>query len=210
MTGAQSLLQTPVNGGVETCFTNPGTSRDALRRGRGSRARNADRPRPLEGVCTGAADGYGRMAGKPAPTLLHLGPGLGNGFANLHNARRANTPLINLVGDHTTYHLQYDPPLTTDIESIMKGFSGRCFVHGGRPPLGGPDHSRHRGLVSWGTGSTRGRSAAPGGSSSNDYPTRSSRPWRRPREPRTSSLPDRRRLCRSPVGPESPTGIGTE
>jgi acetolactate synthase-1/2/3 large subunit len=78
----------------------------------------------FEGVCTGAADGYARMARKPAATLLHLGPGLGNGFANLHNARRANTPLVNIVGDHATYHLRHDPPLTTDIESIVKGFSG--------------------------------------------------------------------------------------
>ena len=124
MTGAQSLLQTLVNGGVEICFTNPGTSEMHF-------VAAADHVREMrtvlglfEGVCTGAADGYARMAGKPAATLLHLGPGLGNGFANLHNARRANTPLINIVGDHTTYHLQYDPPLTTDIESIVKGFSG--------------------------------------------------------------------------------------
>jgi len=78
----------------------------------------------FEGVCTGAADGYARMAGTPAATLLHLGPGLGNGFANLHNARRANTPLVNVVGDHATYHLRHDPPLATDIESIARGFSG--------------------------------------------------------------------------------------
>ena len=124
MTGAQSLLQTLVNGGVEICFTNPGTSEMHF-------VAAADDVREMrtvlglfEGVCTGAADGYARMAGKPAATLLHLGPGLGNGFANLHNARRANTPLINIVGDHTTYHLQHDPPLTTDIESIVKGFSG--------------------------------------------------------------------------------------
>jgi acetolactate synthase-1/2/3 large subunit len=124
MNGAQSLLQTLVNGGVEVCFTNPGTSEmhfiAALDRVRGMRAVLG----LFEGVCTGAADGYARMAGKPAATLLHLGPGLGNGFANLHNARRANTPLVNIVGDHATYHLRHDPPLTTDIESIVRGFSG--------------------------------------------------------------------------------------
>jgi acetolactate synthase-1/2/3 large subunit len=124
MNGAQSLLQTLVNGGVEVCFTNPGTSEmhfiATLDRVPGMRAVLG----LFEGVCTGAADGYARMAGKPAATLLHLGPGLGNGFANLHNARRANTPLVNIVGDHATYHLRHDPPLTTDIESIVRGFSG--------------------------------------------------------------------------------------
>ena len=124
MDGAQSLLQTLVNGGVTMCFANPGTSEmhfiAAVDRVEGMRTVLG----LFEGVCTGAADGYGRMAGRPAATLLHLGPGLGNGFANLHNARRANTPLINIVGDHATYHLQHDPPLTTDIESIVKGWSG--------------------------------------------------------------------------------------
>ena len=124
MTGAQSLLQTLMNGGVEMCFTNPGTSEmhfiAAVDQVRGMRTVLG----LFEGVCTGAADGYARMAGKPAATLLHLGPGLGNGFANLHNARRANSPMINVVGDHTTYHLRHDPPLMTDIESIVRGFSG--------------------------------------------------------------------------------------
>ncbi|MBP1778206.1 MAG: decarboxylase [candidate division NC10 bacterium] len=124
MTGAQSLLQTLVNGGVEICFANPGTSEmhfiAAVDRVSGMRTVLG----LFEGVCTGAADGYARMTGKPAATLLHLGPGLGNGFANLHNARRANTPLVNIVGDHATYHLQHDPPLATDIESIVRGFSG--------------------------------------------------------------------------------------
>jgi acetolactate synthase-1/2/3 large subunit len=124
MTGAQSLLQTLVNGGVEICFTNPGTSEmhviAAVDQVRGIRTVLG----LFEGVCTGAADGYARMAGKPAATLLHLGPGLGNGIANLHNARRANSPLINIVGDHTTYHIKHDPPLATDIESLVKGLSG--------------------------------------------------------------------------------------
>src|SRR5690606_30953770 len=77
----------------------------------------------FEGVVTGAADGYARMADKPAATLLHLGPGLANGLANLHNARRAHTPMINVVGDHATYHLQHDAPLTSDIESLARPMS---------------------------------------------------------------------------------------
>ncbi len=118
MNGAQALIQTLVNGGVEVCFTNPGTSEmhfvAALDQVDGMRAVLG----LFEGVCTGAADGYGRMAGKPASTLLHLGPGLGNGFANLHNARRAHTPIVNIIGEHATYHIQYDAPLTTDIEGL--------------------------------------------------------------------------------------------
>ena len=78
----------------------------------------------FEGVATGAADGYGRIAGKPAATLLHLGPGLANGLANLHNARRAATPIVNIVGDHATYHLQYDAPLTSDIVGFARPVSG--------------------------------------------------------------------------------------
>ena len=81
----------------------------------------------FEGVATGAADGYGRMAGKPAATLLHLGPGLSNGLANLHNARRAATPIVNIVGDHATYHAQYDAPLASDIVGLARAVSG--WVH---------------------------------------------------------------------------------
>ena len=77
----------------------------------------------FEGVVTGAADGYGRMAGKPAATLLHLGPGLANGLANLHNARRAATPIVNIVGDHATYHARYDAPLTSDIDGLARPVS---------------------------------------------------------------------------------------
>jgi len=120
MNGAESLVQTFVNCGVEICFANPGTSEmhfvAALDR--------IDGIRPVlalfEGVVTGAADGYGRMAGKPAATLLHLGAGLGNGFANLHNARRAATPIINVIGEHATYHRQYDAPLASDIASVAR------------------------------------------------------------------------------------------
>jgi acetolactate synthase-1/2/3 large subunit len=124
MNGAESLVQTLINGGIEVCFANPGTSEMHFVAA-GDKVEGMRTVLGLfEGVCTGAADGYGRMARKPAATLLHLGPGLGNGLANLHNARRANSPMINIVGDHATYHLKYDAPLTTDIESIAKTVSG--------------------------------------------------------------------------------------
>lgn len=124
MNGAESLVQTLVDSGVEVCFTNPGTSEmhfvAALDRIKGMRSILG----LFEGVVTGAADGYGRMAGKPASTLLHLGPGLGNGLANLHNAKKANTPIINIVGQHATYHIQYDAPLNSDIVGIARPVSG--------------------------------------------------------------------------------------
>src|ERR687894_2142204 len=115
MNGAESLARTLTGAGVNVCFTNPGTSEmhfvAALDRVEGMRCVLG----LFEGVVTGAADGYYRIAGKPASTLLHLGPGLGNGLANLHNARRADTPMVNVVGDHATYHRQYDAPLASDI-----------------------------------------------------------------------------------------------
>ncbi|MDP4004075.1 acetolactate synthase large subunit [Methylobacterium sp. NEAU K] len=118
MNGAESLVRTLVAGGVEVCFTNPGTSEmhfvAALDRVEGMRCVLC----LFEGGATGAADGYGRMADKPASTLLHLGPGLSNGLANLHNARRARTPIVNIVGEHATYHREYDAPLTSDIEGL--------------------------------------------------------------------------------------------
>jgi acetolactate synthase-1/2/3 large subunit len=123
MNGAQSLTQTLVNCGVEVCFGNPGTSEmhfvAALDSSPGLRAVLC----LFEGVATGAADGYGRIAGKPAATLLHLGPGLANGLANLHNARRADSPVVNVVGDHAGYHLQYDAPLTSDIAGFARPVS---------------------------------------------------------------------------------------
>lgn len=127
MNGAESLVRTLVASGVELCFANPGTSEmnfvAALDQVAGLR--------PVlglfEGVVTGAADGYGRMAGKPAATLLHLGPGLGNGIANLHNARRAATPIVNIVGDHATYHAHYDAPLASDVVGLARPVSG--WVH---------------------------------------------------------------------------------
>jgi acetolactate synthase I/II/III large subunit len=120
MNGAESLVRTLVAGGVEVCFANPGTSEmhfvAALDRVEGMRCVLG----LFEGVVTGAADGYARMADKPAATLLHLGPGLANGLANLHNANRASTPIVNIVGDHATYHRRYDAPLTSDIESMAR------------------------------------------------------------------------------------------
>lgn len=119
MNGADALLQTFVANGVTACFANPGTSEmqfvSALDREPAMRSVLC----LFEGVATGAADGYGRVAGKPACTLLHLGPGYGNGLANLHNARRAYTPVVNVIGDHATYHRQYDAPLNSDIPAIV-------------------------------------------------------------------------------------------
>lgn len=118
MNGAESLVRTLVASGVDVCFANPGTSEmhfvAALDKVEGMQCHLG----LFEGVVTGAADGYARMADKPAATLLHLGPGLGNGLANLHNARKANTPMVNVVGEHATYHIEYDAPLTADIEGI--------------------------------------------------------------------------------------------
>ena len=123
MNGAESLVRTLVGGGVELCFANPGTSEmhfvAALDRVEGMRCVLG----LFEGVVTGAADGYARMAEKPAATLLHLGPGLGNGLANIHNARKASSPMVNIVGDHVTYHRRYDAPLTSDIEGAARAFS---------------------------------------------------------------------------------------
>jgi len=118
MNGAESLLTTLTANGIEVCFTNPGTSEmhfvAALDEVEGIRCVLC----LFEGVLSGAADGYARMARKPASTLLHLGPGLGNALANIHNARKGDIPMVNIVGDHATYHLEYDAPLTADIEGI--------------------------------------------------------------------------------------------
>jgi acetolactate synthase I/II/III large subunit len=123
MNGAESLVRTLVGGGVEVCFANPGTSEmhfvAALDRVDGMRCVLG----LFEGVVTGAADGYARMSEKPAATLLHLGPGMANGLANIHNANKASTPMVNIVGDHATYHRRYDAPLTTDIETAARPFS---------------------------------------------------------------------------------------
>jgi acetolactate synthase-1/2/3 large subunit len=121
--GAQALLKTLVDAGITTCFTNPGTSEmhfvaalDTVPEMRAVLAL-------FEGVATGAADGYARMADKPAATLLHLGCGLGNGLANLHNARKGRVPVLNIVGDHATQHVKYDAQLQSDIETVARNVS---------------------------------------------------------------------------------------
>ena len=123
MNGAEAFIETLYSCGVEVCFANPGTSEmqlvAAVDRQHGMRAILG----LFEGVVTGAADGYGRMADKPAVTLLHLGPGLGNGLANLHNAKKAGSPIINMVGDHATYHLHFDAPLTSDAAGVARPMS---------------------------------------------------------------------------------------
>jgi acetolactate synthase-1/2/3 large subunit len=122
--GAQALIRTLVGAGVDVCFANPGTSEmhfvAALDDVPDMRAVLA----LFEGVATGAADGYARMAGRPAATLLHLGPGLANGLANLHNARRARAPMVNVVGDHSRSHKRLDAPLESDIDSVAGTVSG--------------------------------------------------------------------------------------
>jgi acetolactate synthase I/II/III large subunit len=125
--GAQALIGSLTGAGVDVCFMNPGTSEmhfvavlDAVPEMRGVLAL-------FEGVATGAADGYARIAGKPAAVLLHLGPGLANGLANLHNARRAGTPVVVIVGAHATGHVRYDAPLQSDIEALARTVSG--WVH---------------------------------------------------------------------------------
>src|SRR6266498_489639 len=129
MIGARALIASLVGAGVDACFMNPGTSEmhfvhslDAVPRMRGILCL-------FEGVATGAADGYARIAGRPAAVLLHLGPGLGNGLANLHNARRAHSPVVCIVGAHATYHKRYDAPLESDIDAAAGTVSGwlrRC------------------------------------------------------------------------------------
>jgi acetolactate synthase-1/2/3 large subunit len=122
-TGAQALISTLVAAGVEVCFTNPGTSEIHVVAALDSVPEMRAILTLFEGVATGAADGYARMTDAPAATLLHLGPGLGNGLANLHNARRARVPVVNIVGDHATYHTQYDTPLQSDIETVARNVS---------------------------------------------------------------------------------------
>ncbi len=129
MNGAQAIIRTLADCGADVCFANPGTSEmhfvaalDAVPQMRGVLCL-------FEGAATGAADGYGRMTGHPAGVLLHLGPGLANGLANLHNARRARTPVLVVVGDHATYHKRFDAPLESDIDALAGSVSGwvrRC------------------------------------------------------------------------------------
>ncbi len=124
MNGAESLLRTAAASGIRVCFANPGTTELPL-----VAAFDSDTGvRPVlclfEGVCSGAADGYARMSGNPAMTLLHLGPGFANGIANFHNARRARSAIFNVIGDHASWHLASDPPLASDIASLASPVSG--------------------------------------------------------------------------------------
>ena len=135
MNGADLLCDTLLANGIDTCFANPGTSEMHF-------VAALDRKPQMrcilglsEGVVTGAADGYARMADRPAATLLHLGPGLANGLANLHNARRARVPMLNVVGDHATHHLALDAPLTSDIEALARTVSGWVGRASGGPEL---------------------------------------------------------------------------
>ena len=136
MIGAQALVGSLAGAGVDVCFMNPGTSEmhfvsalDSVPAMRGVLAL-------FEGVATGAADGYARIAGRPAAVLLHLGPGLANGLANLHNARRAGTAVVVIVGAHATGHVRYDAPLQSDIESLARTVSGWVHTCGTTRELG--------------------------------------------------------------------------
>ncbi len=143
MTGADGLIKALADVGVEVCFANPGTSEMQLVAAVDAEPRMHAILGLFEGVVTGAADGYGRMADKPALTLLHLGPGFGNGSANLHNARRAQSPVLNMIGDHATYHREYDAPLTSDI----KGFAAPVSDWIGTSQS--PDQLVETGLAGW-------------------------------------------------------------
>ncbi len=147
MNGAQAVLRVLVELGVDVCFTNPGTSEihfvaalDSVTEMRGVLTL-------FEGVATGAADGYGRIAKRPAATLLHLGPGLGNGLANLHNAKRARTPVVNIVGDHASYHRNFDPPLASDIEAVAGSVSKLVTTVGGLGSIVSDTIDAYRGSV---------------------------------------------------------------
>ena len=187
MNGAQALIRTFVGSGVDVCFANPGTSEMHFV------AALDDVPEMravlglFEGVVTGAADGYGRMAGRPAATLLHLGPGLGNGIANLHNARRARTPIVNMVGDHATNHIAYDPPLTSDIESLARPRLELVPVLGARRRAGRRRRGRRPGAF-----------GPPGGVATLVVPADLS--WQEAGEP-TTSRPGRRARRRWPTTP---------
>ena len=127
MNGAESLVRTLVDSGGDLSITNPGTSEmhfvAALDKLQGMRCVLG----LFEGVVTGAADGYYRMAERPAATLLHLGPGLANGLANLHNAKKARSGIVNIVGEHATYHLAHDAPLSSDVVGVARPMSD--WVH---------------------------------------------------------------------------------
>lgn len=123
MNGAQALVKALTDSGVEVCFANPGTSEMHFVAALDTNPRMRCVLGLFEGVVTGAADGYARMAGTPAATLLHLGPGLANGLANIHNAKKARSPMVNIVGEHATYHRRFDAPLSADVEGVARPMS---------------------------------------------------------------------------------------
>lgn len=132
MNGAETLVRTLLDNGIDLCFANPGTSEmhfvSALDRCEGMRCVLG----LFEGVVTGAADGYYRMLERPASTLLHLGPGLSNGLANLHNAKKAQSGILNIVGEHVTSHIRFNAPLTADIEGLARPSPPGCALRAKR------------------------------------------------------------------------------
>ena len=178
---------------MTTCFTNPGTSEMHFVSALDTVPQMRAVLTLFEGVATGAADGYARMTDRPAATLLHLGPGLGNGLANLHNARKAKVPIVNIVGDHATYHVAYDAQLQSDIETVARNVSpwvrtakttadlGRDAVAAVAAANGPPGQVATLILpadVSWEDGAAPAAPLAP--SCLPLRPQRSSRSWRRP------------------------------
>jgi len=141
-TGAHVVIERLIAGGLDVCFANPGTSEMHFVAGLDSALQMRAVLCLFEGVATGAADGYARIAGKPAATLLHLGPGLANGLANLHNARRAHSPVVNIVGDHATDHQKLDAPLQCDIEALGHWLHGTVHRPASAAELGNTvDHA---------------------------------------------------------------------
>ena len=137
MNGAEFLCESLLHNDIDVCFANPGTSEMHFVAALDKQPRMRCVLGLFEGVVTGAADGYTRMADKPAATLLHLGSGLGNGLANLHNAKRARSPMVNIVGDHAQHHLQYDAPLTSDIKAIASAVSDSVITASLGPSFAG-------------------------------------------------------------------------
>ena len=138
ITGAEAILKVAAAADIKICFANPGTTELSLVQALDHNPSIHSVLAIFEGVCTGAADGYARISGKPALALLHLGPGLANGLANLHNARKAGTPVISVVGEHASWHIAANAPLTSDIGTLARPMSK--FVHTTtRPELAATD-----------------------------------------------------------------------
>lgn len=127
MNGADVLIETLVQGGVDVCFVNPGTSEMHLVQAIDGNPKMRSILCLFEGVCSGAADGYARMKGTPASTVFHLGPGFANSIACQHDARRAKSPIVNIIGNHATWHIPYDAPLNSDIHALASAVSS--WIH---------------------------------------------------------------------------------